>query len=531
MTESSYSNLADELTAMLDATIGTLDLGMRATVDKPECEWIRLVSAENCSGTYEMRLALSAGVACADVDVQISSSSVRIAYVASNVEEPRQFSLPHEVHLEDAVVKWYRRLHELWLSLPWLDQKAKKDSDLDDRGEVQSTMAQMSSNTESEEDNLDTMSKARLPGGMSPKDLWKLSGALESVSWYKLCPVTQVPVLAVGDDSKDTGFVAKLRNSFLEICNDSTPKCQRRSQSEDSCRKHNADLPFPQYVHTFHYRRSEARLGVSKTSCKAAEFPSSTKTTPQKTKTDDSKEAANACLDMTTKTKMRAQAHPFTPAAMTAPLPPSDPTPACAIPSEMSTQPVPSTGKLVSFPMMIPAPVPAPPPAHPPVLPPAPAPRTPPPADAPEFVPEAAVVQHVPWNAPYQLPLDKLIPDINSNHDSSTTEGSRSPSSNASSFDCAAQVPVSTPIFNSAQNTQGWRPSLWPLQQNEEQPIKDVIEAKNDDSICTDQIAPSLQKSADWKPTLRLREEAAGLQKQEVDVQFEQALLDRPRYW
>jgi len=523
---------------MLGATIGSLDLGTRAAADKPECEWIRLVSAEDCSGTYEMRLALSAGVACADVDVQISSSSVRIACIASAVEEPRQFSLPHEVHLEDAVVKWYRRLHELWLSLPWLDQKAKKDDDLDDSGEVQSTMAQMSSNTESEEAKatLDTMSKARLPGGMSPKDLWKLSGALESVSWYKLCPVTQVPVLAVGDESKDTGFVAKLRNSFLEICNDSTPKCQRRSQSEDSCRKHNADLPFPQYVHTFHYRRSEARGGVSKTSSKAAEFPPSTKTTPQKTKTDDSKEAANAWLDMTTKTKMRAQAQPFTPAAMTAPLPPSDHTPACAIPSEMSTQSVPSTGKLVSIPMMIPAPVPAPPPAHAPVLPPAPAPRTPPPADAPEFVPEAAVLQHVPRrNAPYQLPLDKLIPDINSNQDSSTTEGSRSPSSNASSFDCAAQVPVSTPIFNSPQvspsSTQGWRPSLWPLQQNEELPIKDVIEAKNDDSICTDQIAPSLQKSADWKPTLRLREEAAELQKKEVDVQFEQALLDRPRYW
>jgi len=38
-------------------------------------------------------------------------------------------------------------------------------------------------------------------------------------------------------------------------------------------------------------------------------------------------------------------------------------------------------------------------------------------------------------------------------------------------------------------------------------------------------------KAIGWKPSLRLHEEAAGLQKQEMDKKFEQVLLDRPRYW
>lgn len=61
-------------------------------------------------------------------------------------------------------------------------------------------------------------------------------------------------------------------------------------------------------------------------------------------------------------------------------------------------------------------------------------------------------------------------------------------------------------------------------------------EPKSDENVivCTDKVAQNHHKELDWKPTLRLRDEAAGLQKQEMEAKFERAMLDRlssARYW
>lgn len=504
-----------------------------------------MVSAEDQVDLYEIRLALGAAIACADVDVQVSSSLVRMTYVASDVEKPFELSLPHEVQSEDAVVKWHRRSHELWLSLPWLNQE---DEDHNIDGMEQSEMMQVPGIAQAEEIFCEGMSDARLPGGMTTEDLWRLSGALESVSWYKMCPVPQVPVLATGDESQESsngGFFAKLRNSFLDICTDSSPKRHRRSHSESSRHKHEGDLSFPQYVHTFHFRRTEKDRPASKAS------PPSVVVSAKAAlhNTSNSNKSATGWLDMTAKTKMRAQAQPFTPAV---------PSPVCMGPRSTPTQPVvaacvptsmcipwsASCPKLAAARASGPAPPPAPPPALPPLF--APALAPPAPSFVPEIVPEAVAQKPVPWgNVPYQLPLDKLIPEISSNCDSPTTEGSTSPSSSHSVATSSTPENRSpgveqgavSPAATTNNSPEGWRPSLRLVPQDEDCKNSDDLddgieceESRIEEDSCANKSACNPQKGASWKPTLRMREEAAGLQKQEID-KFEQALLDRPRYW
>lgn len=555
------------------------DMAVDSVASQPEVEWIRLISTEDCAGMYVMRWALQPAIACADVDVQVSNSSVQIACLASDAVKNCEYSLPPKVNVEDAVVKWRRRVHELWLSLP-LSGQEDDDERLEQAEVVQSNDEAVDYDEASSDSNV--MNDERLPGGMLPTDLWKLSGKLESVSWYKICPVAQVPVLSIGDDSKDSGsgITAKLRNSFLDICSNSSPKCQRRSHSEDSRHKNHGDLPFPQYVHTFHFRRGEGCWEASKRSM------------PQVVKSADS---ADAWLDMTKRTKMRAEAQPFTPAGMPEPLSPpgsdgaqSQPCTLASItepvsssdhnpkhagvstgvstgPNPVSLQPVLSTCEPVPVPMVIPwsascqgqhvgqAPLPAappappaPPPALPPVFSPAPAPRSPPPLAAPEVVPEAVALKPVPWgHVPYQLPLDKLIPESNSNSDFSTMEGSGSPNSLTSSTASVtgSEESVSATTRSFTDGTQVWRPSLRLRHPDEES--NNAGELKNGEyeadsknepmmevCICSEKFAQGAQKGFAWKPTLRAREEAAGLQKHEsLDKNFAQALLDRPRYW
>eukprot|EP00746_Dinoflagellata_sp_MGD_P117632 gnl/MRDRNA2_/MRDRNA2_53503_c0_seq1.p1 gnl/MRDRNA2_/MRDRNA2_53503_c0~~gnl/MRDRNA2_/MRDRNA2_53503_c0_seq1.p1 ORF type:complete len:523 (+),score=110.07 gnl/MRDRNA2_/MRDRNA2_53503_c0_seq1:95-1663(+) len=509
-----------------------------------DSKWIRHVSVEDRVSACEMRLALGTAIACADIDVQVSNSLVRVTYVSSNIETPFEVSLPHKVCSEDAVVKWHRRSHELWLSLPWASQEDENADDLE-----QSEVTETPGNAQPEENFFESIREAKLPGGMSPQDLWKLSGALESVSWYKMCPVAQVPVLATGDDSKDSmsgGMFVKLRNSFLDICSDSAPTAQRRAHSENSRQKQDADLPFPQYVHTFHFQRGERCVRTAKTSSPPVVVSDSAAraTLPSTSVTSNRKKADTACLDMTSKTKMRAQAQPFTPAGPA-------PTPAGTNPA--STQPVAFgapwlTSCSTPAPQASgPAPPPAPPPALPPVFAPAPLPRSPPPAMAPEVIPEAVAQKPVPWGyVPYQLPLDKLIPEVElddevtrgcSNCDSSTTECNSSLLSDSSST-ASVETP-STPQTQCAGRTEeGWRPSLRLLHQDEEcsntenlKAADEYMDEELEDEICADKSSSNLPKGNSWKPTLRTREEAAGLQKQEMDEKFEQALLDRPRYW
>jgi hypothetical protein len=502
-----------------------------------EYKWIRMVSMEDKVSVCEMRLALGTAIACADIDVQVSNRLVFIMYVSSEDEKPFEISLPQEVRSEDAVVKWHRRSHELLLSLPWASQKQEI---VDNTEQVEVT--QMQGNTRPEE-TFESIYRGKLPGGMTPEDLWKLSGALESVSWYKMCPVAQVPVLATGDDSKDNmngGMFVKLRNSFIDICSDSQPTTQRRSQSENSRQKHNTDLPFPQYVHTFHFRRSERRRPASKvTSPPVVVSDSAAKATLRNT-SGNRKRADSAWLDMTLKTKMSAQAQPFTPAGPTQGLNSTSMQPVtcgCISAPMRAPWPAPCAGLVPA--LSGPAPPPAPPPALPPLFAPAPVPRSPPPTVAPEIVPEAVAQKPVPWGyVPYHLPLDKLIPEVASSGNSDTTECSASPHSEVSST-ASVETPSSPQTKSSSHTEEGWRPSLRLVDQDEEYNDADSLETTEkyidesplEDEICADKSGTNPPKSSSWKPTLRAREEAAGLQKQEMDERFEQALLDRPRYW
>lgn len=102
------------------------------------------------------------------------------------------------------------------------------------------------------------------------------------------------------------------------------------------------------------------------------------------------------------------------------------------------------------------------------------------------------------------------------------------------------ETPSTPPTKSTGCTEEGWRPSLRLLHQNEEcndaENLKCAVEYTDEqlkDEICADKIASNHPKGISWKPTLRTREEAAGLQKQEMDEKFEQALamLDRPRYW
>lgn len=516
-----------------------------------DSEWIRQVSVEDRVSAREMRLALATSIACADIDVQVSNSLVRITYVSSNVETPFEVSLPHEVCSEDAVVKWHRRSHELWLSLPWASQEEESMDDIEQLEVTQmlgNEQADSEDSCSSEETFFESIRQTKLPGGMSPEDLWKLSGALESVSWYKMCPVAQVPVLATGDDSMDSmsgGMFVKLRNSFLEVCSKSSPTAQRRSRSENSRENHDADLPFPQYVHTFHFRCNEKCRSTAKVrSPPVVVSDSAARATLRGTSvTSNRKKADTAWLDMTLKTKMRAQAQPFTPAGPapahrglnSASIPPV----ACGqIPAPIGAA-WPTSCSRPAPPVSGPAPPPAPPPALPPVFAPAPVPRSPPPAMAPEVIPEAVAQKPVPWGyVPYQLPLDKLIPEVASSCDSPTTDCTSSVLSDSSST-ASVETPSTPQTKGAGRTEEGWRPSLRLLHQDEEcnnteqnlQCSDEYTDEQVEDEICADKSASNLPKGNSWKPTLRTREEAAGLQKLEMDEKFEQALLDRPRYW